>query len=206
MPLNFDIDGAVHLTGVYDSRIIEFISRAAQDIVAELPSFDRPKLPIRDILVDGVPADRALMTPPILDVARHYLGHEPEPSGISNVRRMLPDGKALPFHQDETLLGHKLVNVWIPLTACGVDAPGLQIVRGSWGKLWETASIADSRLIVERQYIPADGVLSAYPPEAFYQGEYVPGDAMIFSGRTIHRTHQVPAMTRPRFSVELRLK
>ncbi len=203
--MTFEADGAVHLRGVFDLALIERLSAAAQAIIAQRPSFDRPKLPVRDIIIDGVPGDVALMAPAILDIARVYFGREPVPCGISNVRRMLPDGRPLHFHQDETILGHRLLNIWVPLTPCGVDAPGLEVVRGSFESLLETDSIPDSPLIADRHYIPEQRVLDRFPSDALYTAAFEPGDAMVFAGSTIHRTHLTPGMSRPRFSVELRL-
>ncbi len=203
--MDFDTDGAVHLRGVYDVGLIDRVRAAAEEVISQRPSFERPKLPIRDILIDGTPGDIALGSPAVVDIARRYLGHEPQPCGISNVRRMLPSSKPLPFHQDETLLGHRLLNVWVPLTDCGSDAPGLQVVLGSWRELLDTVSIPDSPMIAERQHIAEARVLSAFPADAFYAPEFLAGDAMVFKGSTIHRTLVKSGMTRSRLSVELRL-
>jgi hypothetical protein len=80
--------------------------------------------------------------------------------------------------------------LWITLTPCGVDAPGL-----------EWAEPSPQHLLV-----PAE--LTEAAVDAAWPGRVHPaldaGDALLFDGALLHRTHRTPAMARPRTSIELR--
>ena len=91
---------------------------------------------------------------------------------------------------DDALL--RLVTCWIPLTACGDDAPGLELVTDHVDRMLSPTQLADGaveqRWPIRRRARPA---LEA-------------GDALLFSGDVLHRTHVSAAMTRTRTSIELR--
>jgi ectoine hydroxylase-related dioxygenase (phytanoyl-CoA dioxygenase family) len=90
----------------------------------------------------------------------------------------------------ETLL--PTVTCWIALTPCGVDAPGLEFVSKS----------------VEQLLLPNELthniISSRFGENSFYKPQMDAGDAVIFQGGTLHRTHVVNAMQANRTSVELR--
>jgi hypothetical protein len=131
---------------------------------------------------------------------------KPERSSTSFVRTIFPEPDAwrLPFHQDETLLGCPLLNVWIPLTQCGTTAPGLEVVVSDKKDLLTTSGVASSSYVAERLQINEALVVSTFG-RAFWHPSFEPGDAMVFYGTTVHRTHYAPNMSEPRTSVELRL-
>jgi hypothetical protein len=47
-------------------------------------------------------------------------------------------------------------------------------------------------------------VSARFKPEEFWRPVLEPGDALLFRGDVLHRTHVTPAMTQDRTSVELR--
>jgi ectoine hydroxylase-related dioxygenase (phytanoyl-CoA dioxygenase family) len=110
----------------------------------------------------------------------------------------------LPFHRDQTVIGSRLLNIWIPLVACGRDAPGLELVAGSDGTPLDPANPLAAGL-VERARLDEASVLEAFPAEALWRPVLAPGDVLVFSGETIHRTYIAPGMKRPRASIDLRL-
>lgn len=81
---------------------------------------------------------------------------------------------------------------WIALSACGGDAPGLELLRTPLPGLLPPAELTPSR--VDERHARDD----------FWRPLMQPGDLLLFSGDTLHRTHVAPAMTRHRTSLELR--
>ena len=82
--------------------------------------------------------------------------------------------------------------VWIPLTPCGVDAPGLAWVQPSLDHL-----LAPSELHHDR-------VLARFGAARIEHPALAAGEGLLFDGGLLHRSHVHPAMTRSRTSIELR--
>ena len=95
----------------------------------------------------------------------------------------------LPFPPDAVL---DMVTCWIPLIPCGVEAPGLEVVTR-----WPEGLLAPADLTDEC-------VRARFAPETFLRPAMKPGDALLFRGDILHRTHVTPAMTKDRTSIELR--
>jgi len=98
-------------------------------------------------------------------------------------------------HSDSASEGHALLRMltcWIALTPCGVDAPGLEFVTDRVDRVLPLAQLLDEvvnlRSPSSRRTRP---VLRA-------------GDAMLFGGGVLHRTHATTAMSLTRTSIELR--
>ncbi len=105
---------------------------------------------------------------------------------------------AIPFHQDQEFMGpiKRAVNVWIPLTQAGGDYPGLEI----WSGCPQKPLLSFALPPYERQ-----SVSSQIPPESLWNPIMMPGDVMIFTPYTIHRTWYEPNMFQTRYSSEIRL-
>ena len=93
-------------------------------------------------------------------------------------------------HDAKALL--PMVTCWIPLTSCGVDAPGLEFVTERTEELMPVTSLQDVFL------------RSQYPAEAFWKPAMQPGDSLLFRSGVLHRTYVISEMTRDRTSIELR--
>jgi hypothetical protein len=214
--------GAVQLRSCFAPEHLRSIRAAADDIYAGRDAFIaaggvpseaerrrylRRTIPLDEISVGGKTATEILASPIFFDVARAYLRREPECAPNSFVRLLVPgaDIQALPFHQDQTILERPLLNAWIPLSECGVRAPGLELVLTSGRKLLKVAGPPDSYIPVERARIDEAAVLAEFGAGTLWRPVCVPGDALVFTGATVHRTHVTPAMTEPRLSCELRL-
>jgi hypothetical protein len=80
-----------------------------------------------------------------------------------------------------------MVTAWIPLTPCGVDAPGLELLEGSRDALYSTESLRDPD-----------------PGSPRWTPSMEAGDVMLMSGRKVHRTHVTGGMGAVRTCIELR--
>jgi ectoine hydroxylase-related dioxygenase (phytanoyl-CoA dioxygenase family) len=94
-------------------------------------------------------------------------------------------------NRNEGLL--EMVTCWIALAPCGVDAPGLELIAESPGVLVAPANLTEER------------IRTRFPGESFVRPALYAGDALLFRGDVLHRTHVNSSMTRDRTSVELRL-
>jgi hypothetical protein len=86
----------------------------------------------------------------------------------------------------------EMATCWIALVACGVDAPGLELVEGSPPRLLGLRQLDDAA----RSLKDAGGTR--------VRPALAAGDALVFGGAVLHRTHLASSMTRVRTSVELR--
>ena len=146
---------------------------------------------------------------PLLDLVAALLGAPAECHPHSFLRAVSAedeeagDGLRLPFHQDQRVLDRRLVNAWIPFVACGRDRPGLELVRRPLDGLVPAALHANSIYGLTGIEIPAPIVRVEYRG-LLWAPDMMPGDALVFPGTTIHRSHVTPGMTGTRTSVDLR--
>ncbi len=120
--------------------------------------------------------------------------------GKTTLRRVEPVGNH-DWHQDGAFLGGdvRTINVWLSLSDCGEDAPGLEIVgkrlpgvvqTGSHGALMEWTVGPEFLAELEQQ-----GTKIVHPV-------FRPGDMMIFDHVMLHRTYSRPHMTKRRWAIE----
>lgn len=134
------------------------------------------------------------------EVVGDYLGERPALSANkATLRRARLEGHT-DWHQDGAFLGSgiRALNVWVALTDCGVDAPGLDLVprrfadvqtTGTGGAIFDWAVGPD---VVSRLSVDAPVV----------RPRYRAGDVMLFDELFLHRTALDASMTRPRHAVE----
>jgi hypothetical protein len=135
-------------------------------------------------------------------LAREYLG---EPPAISiqkcTLRKATPDrGHSIPgWHQDGAFLGDvRALNVWLSLTHCGDDAPGLDLVPRRLDHIVPTGTegaIFDW-VVSPAMAEEAAGGLPILRPI------FEPGDVMLFDQLYLHATGTDPSMTKTRYAVE----
>ncbi|MBV8652443.1 MAG: phytanoyl-CoA dioxygenase family protein [Alphaproteobacteria bacterium] len=111
----------------------------------------------------------------------------------------------VPFHQDAAFLATTVpvLNFWIPLVSCGIDAPGLEVVLGNPRALLRDHAVKASKDYREIEITEAD-ILARYGGDRLWRPVLASGDLLVFSSMTIHRTHVTPAMIRSRISLEVR--
>lgn len=136
----------------------------------------------------------------LYDVVSDYLGGRPAISANKCTLRCVPLDAVGGWHQDGAFLGRDIraINIWLTLTPCGVDSPGLDVVGRRLDDIVETGTEgayydwAVSDLMVE-QVAGADGVVRPH---------FQAGDMMIFDEMNLHRTAMTPEMTKPRYAIE----
>jgi hypothetical protein len=106
----------------------------------------------------------------------------------------------------------RALNVWVSLSDCGVDAPGLDFVPK---RIDELLATGDEGSGAEHLETPEDGsvtpktvLISSRTAEdvagdlGVVRPVYEPGDVMLFDDRFLHRTGSDPGMSNPRYAIE----
>lgn len=193
--------GAAHVTSAVRPEVCERLRKAAESWFS-----DDPKQ-LSVLLVKLMPECQdvtALLELSMLRVLFTIFGRMPAVS-ISDtyLRRVAPEAvdSYIPFHQDATALAGAGLNVWIPLIECGVDAPGLEIMARRTGSILPTITSTGDYNQME---IDPALVYASFPEETRFYPTPKVGDAVLFLGSTVHRSHIAAGMTRERSSVELR--
>lgn len=121
-------------------------------------------------------------------------------TGYSLPRRQRPGlpEYSMPFHQDGEYMGalKEAINLWIPLTPAGGAYPGLE--------LWLDAP---QQPLFQMQQTPEEKlqILLGLSETGRWQPEMLPGDVLVFTAQTLHRTWLTDAMCYPRISYEFRV-
>jgi hypothetical protein len=135
----------------------------------------------------------------LLELVQGYLG---EPVLITAQKTTLR--KAAPsvpgaWHQDGRFMGQvRALNLWLSLSRCGDESPGLDIVprRLEDFVTTETDEAAFNHMISQRQAELAAGETGIMRPI------FEPGDALFFDDLFLHKTGSDPSMPKPRFAIE----
>ena len=134
------------------------------------------------------------------DLITGYLGERPALTlKKSTLRRTHP----LPFadwHQDGAFLGDgiRTINLWLSLSHCGDDAPGLDLLPRRLDRIVETGS---GGAIFPWSVGPGT-VEEAAEGVPVIRPLFEPGDALLFDEMFLHRTATDETMTRNRYAVE----
>jgi hypothetical protein len=133
------------------------------------------------------------------EVLTDYLGERPALSVKKCTLRRVPITSGTDWHQDGAFLGEgiRTCNVWLTLSHCGDDAPGLDLVP--------------ARLpLVETGTEGAQFDWSVGPPvveraagdAGIVRPIFEAGDALLFDERFLHRTAVGPDMRKDRYAIE----
>ncbi len=133
------------------------------------------------------------------DLAAQYLGEQPMLLARKVTLRRLPHNKGGGWHQDGAFMGKDIrsLNVWIALTPCGEDAPGLDIVGKRFDGIVPTGT-EGSRFA----WSVSSDVANEAADDAIVSPLFEPGDAMIFDHLCLHKTGTRPGMTVDRYAIE----
>jgi hypothetical protein len=130
-------------------------------------------------------------------LVREYLGERPGISGQKcTLRKAEPEVPGC-WHQDGKFLGEvRTLNLWLSLSRCGDEAPGLDIVPRRVDHVveagTETSEIQVPQSVVEEMA----GDLGVMRPI------FEPGDALFFDEVFLHQTASDPEMPNPRYAIE----
>jgi hypothetical protein len=136
----------------------------------------------------------------LTEVLAEYLGERPVLSAKKWTLRRVPIDTSTNWHQDGAFLGHDLrvVNLWMTLSRCGEDAPGLDVVPRRLDEILPTGT---------------EGAIfdvSIGPPVVARAAETAPvqrpifeaGDALLFDEMFLHRTAVSGVMRHERYAIE----
>jgi hypothetical protein len=114
--------------------------------------------------------------------------------------RRVPLDTSTDWHQDGAFLGDgiRTVDVWLSLSSCGVDAPGLDIVPRRLDHLVETGT-GDAKFSWSIAAAEVERAAGATP---VCRPSFEPGDALLFDDLFLHRTACDATMTRERYAIE----
>jgi hypothetical protein len=132
--------------------------------------------------------------------ATAFLGERPALSiNKWTLRRVSPEA-GTDWHQDGAFLGGHIraLNVWLSLSHCGRDAPGLDIVPRRLDEVVETGT---EGAIFPWAVAPAM-VDTAAAGTQIARPIFEPGDALLFDHLFLHRTASGPEMTKDRYAIE----
>lgn len=133
----------------------------------------------------------------VRDLVTSYLGEAPLLLASKwTLRRVEPTGTP-DWHQDGAFLGAHIhsINVWLALSHCGLDAPGLDIVGRRLDSIVEvgTNGATFDWSVGEGTVRELGGAMRPM---------FAPGDALLFDHMLLHRTAVDPGMTRARYAIE----
>lgn len=132
------------------------------------------------------------------ELLTEHMGERPALSANKCNLRRVPVTTSTNWHQDGAFLGAEVtsVNVWLGLSHCGTDAPGLDFVPRRFDEILETGT---EGAIFDWSVSP-DMVAAVDTP--VMRPELGPGDALLFDHFFLHRTGIDPGMTRERYAIE----
>jgi hypothetical protein len=136
----------------------------------------------------------------LLDMIGAYLGERPAASVNKWTLRRVSPGGAADWHQDGAFLGDEIraVNVWLALTDCGRDAPGMDVIPQRLDRIVETGT-EGARFDWSVSPRKVDELLGGEPP---LRPEFRAGDILLFDGFFLHQTANEDEMTKDRYAVE----
>ena len=129
-----------------------------------------------------------------------YLGERPVLGAKKWTLRRVPIDSGTNWHQDGAFLGEgiRAVNVWITLSACGEDAPSLDVVAR---RLPEIAPTGTEGAIFD--WSVGEPVVDRVAQGAPIMRPILEaGDALLFDDMFLHRTGVSSSMTRERYAIE----
>jgi hypothetical protein len=128
-----------------------------------------------------------------------YLG-EPAVTSVhkTTLRKAEPSVRGA-WHQDGNFMGEvRALNLWLSLSRCGDEAPGLDIVPRRLESLVPTKT-EEAFLDIQVSQSKAE---AAAGDKRIVSPIFEPGDALLFDELFLHQTGSDPSMPKPRFAIE----
>jgi hypothetical protein len=133
------------------------------------------------------------------ELVEGYLGGPPLISGDKTTLRKAEPSVSGAWHQDGKFMGQvRALNLWLSLSDCGRDAPGLDLVPRRLDEHVPTKTDDAIMLnqVSQRAAETAAGELPILRPI------FTPGDALLFDELFLHKTASEASMRRPRYALE----
>jgi hypothetical protein len=112
---------------------------------------------------------------------------------------MSVDTVAGAWHQDGKFMGDvRSINLWLSLSRCGDEAPGLDVVPR---RLEHIVSTATDEAVLSYQ-VSQQKAEEAAGDKPIVRPIFEPGDALFFDELFLHQTGSDPSMPNPRFAIE----
>ena len=128
-----------------------------------------------------------------------YLGERPLMSVEKTTLRKAEPSVAGAWHQDGAFMGPvRSLNLWLALSRCGDEAPGLDVVPR---RLEELVTTRTDEAMLDMQASQAVAEEAA-GDAGIMRPIFEPGDALFFDELFLHATASDPAMPKPRFAIE----
>jgi hypothetical protein len=129
-----------------------------------------------------------------------YFGERPALSVKKCTLRRVPTDTSADWHQDGAFLGNgiRTVNVWLSLSHCGDNAPGLDIVPRRLDHIVETGTDG-----AQFDWSVGPDLVDRVAGDAgVVRPIFEPGDALLFDDLFLHQTGVSPGMTNERYAIE----
>lgn len=143
----------------------------------------------------------AFATSGLLDAIGGYIGQRPAVSANKWTLRKVAPGTDGDWHQDGAFLGRDIraMNIWLALTDCGVDAPGMDLVMRRFDEIVETGT-KGARFDWSVSPAKVDELLG--PGESVLSPAFQAGDVLLFDQMFLHKTGESTGMTKDRYAIE----
>lgn len=133
------------------------------------------------------------------DLITDYLGERPAVSIHKCTLRKAEPTVGGAWHQDGAFMGDvRSLNVWMSLSRCGDEAPGLDLVPR---RLDELVPTGGEGTWIDDQVSPATAERAA-GEVGILRPIFEPGDVLLFDDLFLHQTASDPAMSKPRYAIE----
>lgn len=137
-------------------------------------------------------------------MARSYLGERTAISAQKTTLRKAAPRVDGAWHQDGAFMTDvRALNVWVSLSRCGDEAPGLDVVPR---RLDDLVASGDEDGGLEFPYlsyqISQAGAERAAGETPIVRPNFEPGDVLLFDELCLHQTGSDPSMRKPRFAIE----
>ena len=128
-----------------------------------------------------------------------YLGEPPLLSVHKTTLRKAEPATRGAWHQDGNFMGDvRALNLWLSLSRCGDESPGLDIVPRRLDHLLPTKT-EEAFLDIQISQSRTEAAAGDTP---IIRPIFEPGDALFFDELFLHQTGSDPAMPKPRFAIE----
>lgn len=128
-----------------------------------------------------------------------YLGEPPLITAQKTTLRKADPSVAGSWHQDGKFMGKvRALNLWLSLSRCGDEAPGLDIVPRRLEEFVTTQTDGELLDYTASQQRVEDAAGEARIVRPIFE----PGDALFFDDLFMHKTGSDPSMPKPRYAIE----